>query len=156
MQINLLAVGHNMPVWVNDSFSEYTKRLPQDYHLSLSEVKPEKRNKNSNIKDITTEEGKRLINTIPQGNWVIALDEQGQLWNTNHLATKLEQWHDDAQDISLLIGGADGLSEDVKSRANTLWSLSSLTLPHPLVRVIIAEQIYRAWSIICGHPYHRA
>lgn len=144
-----------MPPWVEDGFHTYAKRLPQEYQLILTEVTAEKRSKGSAIKSRIEKEGKALLSAASPGNTLIALDRQGQHIDTNALAQQLLRWHDDAQNISLLIGGPEGLSEQCLTTANTVWSLSKLTLAHPLVRIIVAEQIYRAWSILSHHPYHR-
>ncbi len=141
MKISLIAIGKNMPAWVTLGYAEYEKRLPKDYQLSLIELKESKSSKQ--------------IESIPKDDFVIALDVKGELWDTHQLADKLHAWHEDSQNISLLVGGPDGLTPEALDRANLKWSLSPLTLPHPLVRVVVAEQLYRAWSILKNHPYHR-
>lgn len=156
MAIKLLAVGRNMPAWVTQAYQDYAKRLPPEFALDLVEIKPENRSKNDNIPKIIEIEGGKLLNAIPAQHTVITLDERGVSWNTQQLATQLQQWREDQRKLCFIIGGPDGLSTACRERADTLWSLSALTLPHPLVRVIIAEQIYRAWSILTNHPYHRA
>lgn len=113
------------------------------------------RPKNANIKNIIEHESKLILKNIPADNLLIALDEHGNIWDTIGLAQKLQNWRDEQQDISFVVGGPDGLSPEILAKANAIWSLSKLTLPHLYVRIIIAEQIYRAWSIICNHPYHR-
>ena len=155
MQIHLIAIGQRLDSWVTEGFKEFAKRLPQECRINLVEIAASKRTKNSDIPRIIEEEGERLLAAVPPRSHLIALDAQGQQWSTQQLADKLDQWLADGRDISLIIGGPDGLSEKCKSRAESRWSLSLLTLPHPLVRVVIAEQIYRAWSILKGHPYHR-
>ncbi len=156
MAIKLLAVGRNMPAWVSQAYQDYAKRLPPEFALDLQEIKPEIRSKNDNISKIIEIEGGKLLSAIPVQHTVIALDERGVSWSTQQLASQLQQWREDQRKLCLMIGGPDGLSQACRERADTLWSLSPLTLPHPLVRVIIAEQIYRAWSILTHHPYHRA
>jgi len=155
MQIYLIAIGQRMDAWVKQAYDEFAKRLPHECRLHLIEVPANKRTKNSDLQRIIKEEGERLLAAVPSNSLVYALDSAGQQWSTEKLADQLDQWLVDGRDIVLLIGGPDGLSEQCKSRAETCLSLSKLTFPHPLVRIIIAEQIYRAWSILKGHPYHR-
>ncbi len=156
MAIKLLAVGRNMPAWVNHAFQDYAKRLPPEFALELLEIKPENRSKNDNIAKVIEIEGTKLLSAIPPKHTVVALDERGVSWNTQQLADQLQHWRENQQKLCLMIGGPDGLSDTCRQKADQLWSLSALTLPHPLVRVIIAEQIYRAWSLLTNHPYHRA
>lgn len=153
MHIKLIAIGNKMPTWVTTGFAEYAKRLPPDYHLDLIEIPAEKRTKNRNVEQILQEEGKKLLAAAEQP--IIILDRQGKALTTIQLAKQLQNWRDLGQNISLLIGGPEGLSSECLQKANQTWSLSALTFPHPLVRIILAEQIYRAWSIISHHPYHR-
>ncbi len=155
MQINLIAIGNKMPAWINEGFLEYSKRLPRDYQLNLIELPAQPRTKNSNIDKIILEEGKVLLEKVRKGNKIIALEITCKQWTTKQLSIQLKKFHDDSDDISLLIGGPEGLSQECLSAADIKWSLSHLTFPHPLVRVILAEQIYRAYSIISNHPYHR-
>ena len=144
-----------MPTWIGSGFFEYAKRLPKNYQLNLIEIPALKRTKSTNVKQIIEEEGLQLLATAPKNTLIIALDEHGKEWTTLELTKKLDTWHNEQQDISLLIGGPDGLSSDCLRKAQATWSLSKLTLPHQLVKIFIAEQIYRAWSIINKHPYHR-
>lgn len=144
-----------MPDWVTLGFDEYSKRLPAGYTLKLTEITPEKRTKQADIPRITEKEGEKILAAIKPGHLVIALDVKGQSWSTEQLATSLKTWHAENQNIDLLVGGPDGLSPRCLQHARIKWSLSPLTLPHPLVRILLAEQLYRAWSIIQGHPYHR-
>lgn len=155
MKIHLLAIGSRPPAWVQEAYQEYAKRLSPDPTLSLIELEAEKRHKNNSIERIVNLEGEKLLDAIPSGNLVITLDEHGKQLTSHTLAQQLEQWQLQSRDVSLLIGGPDGLSEKVKKSANMSWSLSPLTLPHGLVRVIVAEQLYRAVSILRHHPYHR-
>ena len=155
MQIHLIAVGQRLDDWVNQGFTEFAKRLPPECRINLIEVAPNKRTKNSDISRVIEEEGERLLGAVPPRSHIIALDAGGKQWSTPQLADQMGNWLGDGRDISLLVGGPDGLSDKCKTTAETHWSLSKLTLPHPLVRVLIAEQIYRAWSILKGHPYHR-
>jgi 23S rRNA (pseudouridine1915-N3)-methyltransferase len=156
MNIHLIAVGEKMPRWVQDGYGEYAKRLPAECALKLVEIAPGKRGKNADIARAMRDEGERMLAAIPKGARVIALEVNGREWSTEQLSTQLEGWLGGGQDIALLVGGPEGLTEDCRRRADQLWSLSPLTLPHPLVRVLLAEQLYRAWSILRGHPYHRA
>lgn len=155
VKMNLIAIGTHMPTWVATSFIEYQKRLPKECKLNLIEITQSQRTKNSNTAQLIAAEGKKILATIPKKSRVIALDEKGELWNTKQLAEKLQRWQLEAQDISFLIGGPDGLSISCLKHAAHTWSLSPLTLPHMLVRIIVAEQLYRAWSLLKKHPYHR-
>ncbi len=155
MKITLIAVENSPPTWANDGFEAYAKRLPKDYQLKLISIAANKRGKQAPIAQILEQEGQRITQAIPAGNHVIALDRLGSPISTHQIADKLLQWHDNYQDISLLIGGPEGLAPQCLSQAHTQWSLSALTLPHPLVKVVMAEQLYRAWSIHQNHPYHR-
>lgn len=155
MVINLITIGKNMPDWVNDGFNEYQKRLPKGFSLNLIELPLEKRTKNSKIDKLKASESAALLAACQPKGMIITLDERGQSRTTHQLADDLNQWREQYRALHLLVGGPDGLSDEIKQQANLSWSLSGLTLPHPLVRVIIAEQIYRAYSIISGHPYHR-
>lgn len=155
MKIRLLAVGHRMPDWVQQGFEEYQRRLPRDCSLELVEINPARRGKNAGPPQWIREEGQNMLQQMRPGNRVIALEVRGAAWSTPKLAQQLENWKLSGSDIELLVGGPDGLCQNCVSRADQLWSLSPLTLPHPLVRVILAEQLYRAWSITQGHPYHR-
>jgi len=155
MKITLIAVGQKMPAWVNNGYSEYSRRLTQDCKLELHEIPASKRTKNSDLEKIREDEGEKIIAAIGKGNKVIALEVKGKAWGTQQLANEMTNWLQGGQDISLLIGGPEGMSQKCRDRADVLWSLSPLTLPHPLVRVLLAEQLYRAWSITKNHPYHR-
>jgi len=145
-----------MPGWVEEGYHEYAKRLPPECALHLVEIEPVQRTKTVHPHRAREEEGRRLLKALPKGVDVIALDERGRSWSTEMLADHLRAWLADGRDRALVVGGADGLSDDCLARARERWSLSALTFPHPLVRVILAEQLYRAWSLIQGHPYHRA
>lgn len=155
MLIRLLAVGTKVPDWINAGFSEYARRLPRECRLELVEIPLVKRSKASSIDLIRTREGKKMLSLITNKTHVVALDIGGNHWSTEELASKMNGWIHAAASVSLLIGGPDGLSDECRQRAAQQWSLSKLTLPHLLVRVIVAEQIYRAWSLMRGHPYHR-
>ncbi|MDT8310481.1 MAG: 23S rRNA (pseudouridine(1915)-N(3))-methyltransferase RlmH [Methylophaga sp.] len=156
MKLTLLAVGQKMPQWVSDGYQEYTRRLPRDCSLNLIEIAPAKRGKTSQPQQWMQEESKRILSYIDASDHVVALDVIGKSWSTPELADNLAVWQQQGSDVSLVIGGPDGLDQTCLQRANQRWSLSPLTLPHPLVRVLLAEQLYRAWTILQNHPYHRA
>lgn len=155
MKLYLIAVGIHMPSWISEGFKDYQKRLLHPCKLDLISIAASKRNKNSNVVQLVAAEEKKILAAIPKQSKKIALDEKGKLWTTRQLAYKLQQWHSDSQDISFLIGGPDGLGIKCLDSAEHIWSLSPLTLPHMLVRIIVAEQLYRAWSLLKNHPYHR-
>lgn len=155
MQIYLIAIGQRLDDWVNQGFQEFAKRLPPECRLQLIELSANKRTKNTDIQRAIRDEGERILAAIPANTQVYAMDATGQQWTTERLATQLDKWLSDGRDVALLVGGPDGLSEQCKARADNCLSLSRMTFPHPLVRIIIAEQLYRAWSILKGHPYHR-
>ena len=155
MIINLIAVGTRCSQWAETGFQDYQKRLPAECKLNLITIPLSKRNKNSEISKHIAEEEKKILAAIPKRSRIIALDVQGQMWNTQQLAQSLQRWQLERQDISLLIGGPDGLGDACTKIAERIWSLSSLTLPHALVRIVVAEQLYRAWSLLSNHPYHR-
>ncbi len=156
MKLNLLAVGTKMPTWVTEGYQQYAKRMPRECSLQLHEIAPAKRGKSGSASQWMREEGERLLVAIPNDHHVVALDVKGKTWSTEQLADQLQGWQQDGRDVSLIVGGPDGLSADCLQRANQTWSLSPLTFPHPLVRIIMAEQLYRAWTISQNHPYHRA
>jgi 23S rRNA (pseudouridine1915-N3)-methyltransferase len=154
VRITILCVGHRAPAWIQDGFNEYARRMPAEARLELVELKPEERSGTSTDKAKSVE-GERILAALPRGATVLALDERGKSVTTQGLSVMLAQWMRDATQPVFVIGGADGLSDAVKERADKLVSLSALTLPHALVRVVLAEQLYRAWSILARHPYHR-
>ena len=156
MRIHLLSVGRRMPAWVQAGYEEYAKRLPLECALRLVEIEPGHRGKGASPELARREEGRRLLAALPKGGQVIALDERGKSWSTAELSRELAGWLAEGRDLALLVGGPEGLDPSCRDRAERLWSLSPLTFPHPLVRVILAEQLYRAWSLVSGHPYHRA
>lgn len=145
-----------MPGWVESGYQEYAKRLPPECALHLVEIEPGHRGKGASVEIARREEGGRLLAALPKGVQVIALDERGRAWSTAELSRQLAAWLAEGRDLALLVGGPEGLDPTCRARADRLWSLSPLTFPHPLVRVILAEQLYRAWSLLTGHPYHRA
>lgn len=156
MRVQLLAVGKRMPDWVNRGFAEYAGRMPRECSLELVEIQPGQRGRHIPQVRAIAEEGRRMLRAIPAGHRVIALDENGSAWSTRQLAGQLDQWLAGGRHVCLLVGGPDGLDEVCRQRAEQSWSLSPLTLPHPLVRVLVAEQLYRAWTLLSGHPYHRS
>ncbi|WP_028468032.1 23S rRNA (pseudouridine(1915)-N(3))-methyltransferase RlmH [Neptunomonas japonica] len=155
MKIRLLAVGGKMPDWVTTGFNEYSKRLPHEMTLELVELTLGHRGKGADMARAIRQEGDAMLAAIPKGDRIIALEVEGRSWSTEQLAAKVSEWQMDGRNISLLVGGPDGLDPRCVALADQKWSLSGLTLPHPLVRVILAEQVYRAWTIIQGHPYHK-
>ncbi len=156
MKLHLIAIGSKMPAWVNAGFAEYQKRLPEHFSLLLHELPMEKRSANTSAQRLKEKEGELILKTLPKRCHVIALDEHGREFNSQELAQKVESLQAAGSDAAIIIGGPDGLSAAVKTRADELWSLSRLTLPHPLVRIVLAETLYRAWSISMNLPYHRA
>ncbi len=154
MKWQLFSVNDRPPPWASDAYTDYAKRLPREYAWHLREFPPNKRHRDANTRK--REEGERLLAACPSGAWTVLLDERGTLWTTAQLAERQAAWATQPHAVVWLIGGPDGVSEAVKSVANECWSLSPLTLPHALVRVLVAEQLYRAWSVRHHHPYHRA
>ncbi|MEE3208670.1 MAG: 23S rRNA (pseudouridine(1915)-N(3))-methyltransferase RlmH [Pseudomonadota bacterium] len=155
MKIRLLAVGNKMPAWVEQGYQEYAKRLPRDCSLELVEISPGHRGKNASSDKAMQQEADALKKAIRPGEHVVALAVEGKPWSTERLSEELEDWRNQGGDVALLVGGPDGMTDDVLRLAKQRWSLSPLTLPHPLVRVLLSEQIYRAWTILQGHPYHK-
>ena len=158
MKCLVVAVGHRMPAWVAAGYEDYVRRMPREMALRLAEIKPEPRNDvaPATIRRVLEAEAKRIRAAVPQGAVTIALDERGTQLSSQELADRLRTWRMNGSDPAFVIGGADGLDPALKAEADTLWSLSRLTLPHALVRVLLAEQLYRAATIVQGHPYHRA
>jgi 23S rRNA (pseudouridine1915-N3)-methyltransferase len=156
VKVRVLSVGTKMPAWVQEGIAEYQKRLVGELDFSLVEIPMAKRTKNSSIDQCVQKESDAMLATIAPGDYVIALDVTGKSFSTEKLAQRISGFRQQGDNLSLLIGGPDGLGEDCLSRASERWSLSALTFPHPLVRVLVTEQFYRAISIIKGHPYHRA
>ena len=155
MRIHIVAVGDRMPAWVEVGYQEYAKRLPHECRLVLHEIPAGRRAKGSDLKRIVEQEGARQLATIPVGARIIALDRGGRQRDTEQLAVELKKRLAGGQDLALFIGGPEGLAPACLKRADEVWSLSLLTLAHPLVRVVLAEQLYRAWSIVNNLPYHR-
>lgn len=155
MKLRLVAVGERMPGWVNAGFAEYAKRLADDIRLELVEIPAGKRMKTSDLARVKEAEGERMLAVLRSEDRVVALDVRGKAHSTESLAGELRRTLPEGRDIALLVGGPDGLADCALARAQERWSLSALTLPHPLVRIVVAEQIYRCWSLLRGHPYHR-
>jgi 23S rRNA (pseudouridine1915-N3)-methyltransferase len=155
MKIRLLTITHKSPAWIQEGYQEYAKRLPASCSLELVEIPAEKRTANADLKRITEREGEKMLAAIKPNHLVIALDVKGKSLTTEQLAEHLANWQQEGRNIDLLVGGPEGLSAACLQKAELSWSLSPLTFPHIIVRLIVAEQIYRAWSILNNHPYHR-
>lgn len=154
MHLHLIAIGQRLPGWVQQGIDDYARRLPAQFGFHIVELPASKRGSGDTQRAID-EEGQRLLQAVPKGARIIALDERGRQWQTRELAEQLQHWTHDGRDVALLLGGADGHSAAVRDQAERLWSLSALTLPHGLARLLLTEQVYRAWSLLSGHPYHR-
>ena len=155
MRISIITIGTKMPPWVSQGVEEYSKRMPRELRVEWKELPLAPRGKGSKAAQLKDREGAQILKAIPSGDKVIALDVCGKAVSTEKLAAQLSAWQMSGDNYSLLIGGPDGLSGACLERAEQRWSLSELTLPHPLVRVLLAEQLYRAWTITANHPYHR-
>ena len=155
MKITVVAVGQRQPAWADQAVADYLARFPADFSVALKEIKPEPRN-GAPVERLLAGEAGRLRAALPAGSLVVALDERGKDWTTAQLAEAIGRWRDASEHVSFVIGGPDGLAADFKRSARVLLRLSSMTLPHALARVLLAEQLYRAWSMLAGHPYHRA
>src|SRR5689334_5193904 len=153
MKLRVVALGHRMPAWVTAGFDEYARRMPREFALELVNLKPESRDSAKPSAQLLAAESVRIAAAC-KGALVVALDERGRSWTTRELADRLARWRDDARDVAFVIGSADGLAETVKRNAAAVVALSAMTLPHGLVRVLLAEQLYRATSLLAGHPYH--
>ncbi len=156
MKLQIIAVGNKMPGWIKTGFEEYAKRMPKDVRIELSEIKPESRTTGKTAEQMMAAEAQRIQAALPASSLPVILDEHGKQATTLQLAEKMTHWMHSGQDVALIIGGADGLHPNIKQQARDTLALSKLTLPHPMVRVLLAEQLYRAWSLINNHPYHRA
>ncbi|MGH8807588.1 MAG: 23S rRNA (pseudouridine(1915)-N(3))-methyltransferase RlmH [Noviherbaspirillum sp.] len=155
MQLIIAAVGHKMPAWIEEGFGEYAKRMPPECRIQLKEIKPVERSGSKTAETVMALERVKIEAAIPKGARIVALDERGKDLTTMQLSQHLTQWQQDGRDVTFVIGGADGLDAGFKASADMLVRISSLTLPHGMVRVLLAEQLYRAWSITQNHPYHR-
>jgi 23S rRNA (pseudouridine1915-N3)-methyltransferase len=154
LKLRIISVGHKMPNWVESACTEYSKRMPREAVIEIIEVKPEKRAAGNNTENIQLIEAKRILEAVGK-DYCIALDERGQQHSTLEIAEQFKQWQTLGRDVALIIGGADGLHSSVRQKADKLWSLSKLTMPHGMVRVMLCEQLYRAHSVVTHHPYHR-
>jgi 23S rRNA (pseudouridine1915-N3)-methyltransferase len=155
MKLLILAVGNKMPSWITEGFNEYAKRMPREAAISLIEIKPEARNSGKTAVQIMDAEAQRIRAALPASALCIALDERGATPTTKQLSQQMQDWMQQGRDIAFVIGGADGLHESVKQQSHHLMALSALTLPHGMVRILLAEQLYRAHSLLHNHPYHR-
>ncbi|WKD48770.1 23S rRNA (pseudouridine(1915)-N(3))-methyltransferase RlmH [Microbulbifer spongiae] len=158
MKIRILAAGGKMPRWVQEGYTEYARRLPRDIFLEVVEIPLGPRGRKNTLALIDKarrKEGEAMLSALGPRDHVVALDVKGKPWSTAQLSRQLREWQLSGESVCLLIGGPDGLSGDCLNAARQCWSLSPLTLPHPLVRVVLAEQIYRAWTLLVGHPYHK-
>lgn len=158
MKTKILAIGHKMPAWVEAGFKEYHKRIQPMMTTELVELSPAKRSKNPSSAEVDKykhQEGQLILSTHQSKDQLWVLDVKGKMLSTERLADKLQHAMTDGTDVAIVIGGTDGISPEVLARADFVWSMSDLTLPHPLVRVVLMEQLYRAMSIINHHPYHR-
>jgi len=156
VHIRLLAVGDRQPAWVNDAYKSYAERFPREWKFRLDTIPTVRRGKNDKSRQAMEAEGEQVIARLQDAEQLVLLDERGKPLSSEGLASKLADWQRDGRDLCLLIGGPDGVSDACRRRADFTWSLSSMTLPHGLARVLVAEQLYRAWSMHSGHPYHRA
>lgn len=152
MKIKIISIGNKMPAWINEAFDSYISKLNRDFTLQLIEIKPEK--KFDSIEQKKLSESEKILSHVDK-EFLIVLDEKGLQFSSQELAQKLKHWSEHFKHITFVIGGADGVHEDILHKANLTWSLSKLTFPHAFVRVLIAEQLYRAQSILENHPYHR-
>ncbi len=155
MRIFLVAIGNRMPNWVVEAYEEYSKRMPKEFRLELIEVNAIRRTKNSDVSSVIKKEGEALLSAVPKNSLIVLLDGDGQQWSTEELAKNMDKWANCGQNVALLVGGPDGHDDKCKQMAMQSWSLSRLTFPHPFVRVLIAEQLYRAICILKNHPYHK-
>jgi len=154
MKLRIVAFGQRMPAWVDAAFNDYARRLPREFALELIELRPEPRNRGKPASSVLAAEAGRIASAT-KDSILVALDERGKAWNTSQFADRLRAWRERAAPVAFVIGSADGLAESVKRDANVIMALSALTLPHGLTRIVLIEQIYRAASLLSGHPYHR-
>lgn len=155
MKLSIVSVGTKMPRWVQDGYDEYAKRMPKELNPELVELPLANRSKASSVAKMKEQEGQSILAALPKSGRVVMLDVLGKSLSTPALAKKIDSWKMEGDKVSIVIGGPNGLSQACLDRADEKWSLSALTLPHPLVRVVLIEQLYRAWSILQNHPYHK-
>ena len=156
MHIRLVAVGDRQPAWVDDAFGLYAERYPREWKFRLDTIATARRGKNDKSDRARVAEGEQILAKLGKTEQAVLLDERGTQLSSLKLSERLADWQRDSRNLSFIIGGPDGVSEACRQRADFVWSLSRLTLPHGLARVLFAEQLYRAWSLQTGHPYHRA
>ena len=155
MRVRIIAVGTKMPSWVLEATQDYLKRFPREWSVEFVEIALGHIGKGQDTAKAIAKEGENMLAAIDDRERVIALDVQGKSWSTEQLSQQMQHWQMDARNVALLVGGPDGLAPECLAKAEQRWSLSALTLPHPLVRVLLAEQLYRGWSILKNHPYHK-
>ena len=155
MRIRLISVASRMPGWVVQGYQEYAKRMPPDLPIDLVEIPLATRGKNADVARLMRREGEQMLAATQPGERIVTLEVNGRNWSTEELARQLEAWRLEARNVNLMVGGPEGLADEVSARSDQRWSLSALTLPHPLVRILLAEQLYRAWTILNRHPYHK-
>ena len=155
MRVRIIAVGTKMPAWVQDASQDYLKRFPREWAVEFVEIGLGHRAKGQDVTKAIAKEGEHMLAAINDRDYVIALDVKGKSWSTEQLSEQMSGWQMNGSNIALLVGGPDGLAANCLARAQQRWSLSALTLPHPLVRVLLAEQLYRGWTILKNHPYHK-
>ncbi len=155
MRIRLISVGSKMPGWVEEGYKEYSRRLGADVKLELVEIALGKRSKGFDINRLQEKEAGQMLAAVGSGDLIVTMEIMGKAWSTEKLADNMSEWLHSGRNVSLLVGGPEGLQSSCLAKADLRWSLSPLTLPHPLVRVVVAEQVYRAWSILHNHPYHK-
>lgn len=155
MHIRLIAVGDRQPTWIDDAFDNYSGRFPREWKFRLDRIATARRSKNNTAQNAIDAECEQILSRIKASEQVVLLDERGKQLTSQALATRLLDWQSDGRDLCFVIGGPDGVADACRQRADTIWSLSDLTLPHGLARVLFSEQMYRAWSLQTGHPYHR-
>ncbi|KEI70487.1 23S rRNA (pseudouridine(1915)-N(3))-methyltransferase RlmH [Endozoicomonas elysicola] len=155
MRVRLISVGSKMPGWVEEGYREYSRRLGADVKLDLVEIALGRRSKGADINRLQEKEAGQMLAAVGSGDLVVTMEIKGKPWSTETLAENMGDWLHSGRNVSLLVGGPEGLHASCLAKADLRWSLSPLTLPHPLVRVVVAEQVYRAWSILHNHPYHK-
>ncbi len=156
VKITLLAVGTRLPAWAEDGVENYRRRLPAQLNFQIEEIPLGSRKARDDVKQSVRIEGEALLRRLDSADLVVALDERGQQWSSRETANHLAEWQSHSLRVALMVGGPDGLAKGCLERAREIWSLSRLTLPHALVRVMVVEQVYRAWTLLQGHPYHRS
>lgn len=156
MKVRVITVSQRQPDWVQAGADEYARRLPREWAFQIAELKPVARTSGVTVERAKALEAERIAAAVPKGALVVALDERGSAWSTADVASRLQEWSRSGRDLVFVIGGADGLDASVRQTAAACWSLSPATMPHGLVRIVLTEQLYRAWSLASGHPYHRA